>query len=167
MLQLLAFAVGRHCRFVLRTYPFYKKVKIGKIAYYGPKDTITTFEEALNIELPKYDPELHKSLASMQSRVDFFFQEKLHFYYPTGGAFTIPKWTFDYGAEGVCQHIVYCLLGCKYTGVGMRAAVAASEKKNIPRVCINQMMEWIRSHNFPEHWLSTYEKTLDALPQPK
>jgi hypothetical protein len=149
----------------LKRYPRHAKRTVGGINYYGPELTLDTFEEAITVELPKYDVELSNRILKGDIKLDFFYEAKAYCYTPTLGAFTTPKWIFDYGSEGVCQFIVYSIIGANNTGVGLNAAIRLSKRKTLVADCMQAMKNWIKEKKFPEQWLSSYnyEENLAAM----
>jgi len=139
-----------------RTNPWLTKHTLGAINFYGPKELIDDFDKALKTDLPKYDSALCKRIFDRKIALDVFCSDKYYYYAPDMGAFIIPRNIFDYGSEGVCQYIVYCITGIDHTGSGLKASIRILNRKKSVLECRKAMASWIREKNFPEQWLSSY-----------
>jgi hypothetical protein len=132
------------------------KINVGGINFYCPKDIHIDLENAIRVELFKYDSEMSNRILTNNIKLTFFYFDRFDYYIPEYGIFFSPKWLSDYGIEGICQYIVYCVIGSDYTGVGLNAAMNISDRKMMLAGCNAAMTRWIKEKNFPEKWLSSY-----------
>jgi hypothetical protein len=149
----------------IKRFSSHNKCNVGRINFYGSKQIVGAFEEALRVELPKYDRELSESIQNGNIELDIIYNDQLDQYIPQVGIFFAPRWIFDYGSEGICQYIVYCIIGSSHTGIGLRATLSHLDRKKVISACNDAMRDWIKQKNFPEQWLSSYnnEENLTAL----
>jgi hypothetical protein len=142
---------------IVKKLPAFKKASVGGVNFYAAENIVHEFEKAIRVELPKYDRKLSELISSKDMKIDIFYCNSVYVFKPDAGIFFAPKWIFDYGSEGICQHIVFCIIGSKHTGIGFRAAMRVVDRKKMYAICKEKMALWIKEKKFPEHWLASYE----------
>ena len=157
----IAYVIGVTLIFIIKRYnKSIVKMTIGKIRIYGTRKVVDGYELAIRRELPKYDPELTQAIVNGNIEFDIIYQDILSENIkdiPEARTFFPPQWIADYGAEGMCQHVVYCFFVMKGARLGLVAAINQLERKKRVSDCRMRMKTWLIDKNFPQRWISLYD----------
>jgi hypothetical protein len=129
----VSYVIGVTLIFIIKKYnKNIVNLTVGKMGIYGTRKVVDDYALAIKEVLPKYDPELARSIIDGGVQFDIMYQDVLRENIkdiPEARTFFSPQWIADYGTEGTCQHIAYCTIVAKGTRVGLVAAINLLDKK--------------------------------------